>query len=169
MATKQKSGLYRGKVKIGVKSDGGDIYKYISAKTKKELELKRQAVVAKYITGEAPLEDQVFGKYVQEWYLLRKEPFIREKTRQGYRTILNKHILPEFGNRNMRSIRPIELQEFLNRFEGASKSQISLVLNTFQEIFRAAKSDRIVRTDPAEALQRPKHTPAEEKRILSDE
>ena len=38
MPKKQKSGLYRAKIKIGVGEDGRAIYKYLSAKTKKELD-----------------------------------------------------------------------------------------------------------------------------------
>ena len=38
MAKKQSNGLYRTKVKIGVDPDGNDIVKWVSGKTKKELE-----------------------------------------------------------------------------------------------------------------------------------
>ena len=38
MPSKQKNGLYRTKIKIGVDADGKDIVKWISGKTKAELE-----------------------------------------------------------------------------------------------------------------------------------
>lgn len=169
MATKQKSGLYRGKVKIGVDSSGKDIYKYISGKTKKELEEERQRVIAYYITGTGPEDDRLFGDFATEWYRERKAPFVSASTRNNYRTMLNKHILPEFGDRKLRAIRPIELQRFVNTFDGASKSQITSAITTLQAIFAAAKEDRILSADPSENLRRPSATPPEEKRALTDD
>ena len=48
MAKKQKSGLYRTKIKIGVGPDGKDINKWVSGRTRAELEDAKRAVVEKY-------------------------------------------------------------------------------------------------------------------------
>lgn len=169
MAKKQKSGLYRTKIKVGVDKDGKDILKYISGKTKKELEMARQAAIEYYITGNAAADDRVFGAYVTEWYRVRKEPFITASTRANYRTMLNKHILPVFGDRRMRAIRPVELQVFINSFSGSSRSQITSAISTLQAIFRAAVDDRILDHDPSVNLRRPEAAPVSEKRALTDD
>ena len=67
MPKKQKSGLYRTKVKIGVDSNGKDINKWISGSTKAELEQAKQAVIKHYILGIGMQEDQLFGEYAVNW------------------------------------------------------------------------------------------------------
>ena len=67
MPSKQKNGLYRTKIKIGVDADGKDIVKWISGKTKAELEKARQEVIARYIDCTALNEDRLFGEYAVEW------------------------------------------------------------------------------------------------------
>jgi integrase len=160
---------YRSKIKIGVDASGNDVYKYFQGYTKAELDQARQAIVAKYITGEALEPDRLFGDYATEWYRVRKEPFVSAATRNNYRSMLNKHILPAFGDRNLRAITALELQAFVNGFGGKSKSQISSALDTLQQIFAAAKADHLVRVDPAENLHRPQAKPPAEKRALTED
>lgn len=169
MATKQKSGLYRTKVKIGVDEHGKDVFKYISGKTKKELELARQQTIRYYVTGDALQDDRLFGEYAQEWFKLRLSPGLSPSSIQSYRTALNKHILPAFGDRKLRAVRPLELQLFLDRFTGASASQITYISATLSKIFKAACADRILSTDPTAHLVKPEATEAEEKTALTPE
>ena len=51
MPKKQKSGLYRTKIKIGVDAQGKDINKWVSGRTKAELETAKQEARAYYIDG----------------------------------------------------------------------------------------------------------------------
>lgn len=169
MATKQKSGLYRTKIKIGVDESGRDVYKYISGKTKKELEQARQHAIRHYVTGEALQDDRLFGEYAQEWFKLRLSPGLSPSSIQSYRTALNKHILPAFGDRKLRAIRPLELQAFLDKFAGASASQITYISASLSKIFKAACADRILSSDPTAHLIKPEATEAEEKTALTPE
>lgn len=169
MATKQKSGLYRTKVKIGVDETGKDVYKYISGKTKKELEQARQQVIKYYVTGEALQDDRLFGEYAKEWFKMRLSPGLAPSSIQSYRTALNKHILPVFGDRKLRAIRPLELQSFIDRFAGASASQITYIHASLSKIFKAACADRILSSDPTAHLVKPEATEPEEKTALTPE
>lgn len=159
---------YRSKVKIGVDADGKPINKWIQGRTRAELAQAREAVIARYITGEALANDRLFGDYASEWYRVRKAPFVSASTRNNYRTALNKHLFPVFGDRNLRAIRPVELQDFVNDYEGKSKSLITNIIGTLQAVFSSAKQDNLVRTNPAEGLQRPKPRPAAERRALTE-
>ena len=165
----RKKTPYRSKVKIGVDAQGRDIVKYIQGYTRAELDQARQAVIARYITGEAPEADRLFGDYATEWFRVRKAPFVSASTRNNYRTALNKHLFPAFGERNLRAIRPAELQAFVNKFEGKSKSMITDIIGTLQAIFAAARQDGLVRANPADGLRRPKAKPAEERRALTQD
>lgn len=169
MATKQKSGLYRTKVKIGTDENGKPINKWVSGSTKKELEQAKQNVIEYYITGTAAGGDITFGDFTIEWYNTNKKPFISHSTHCGYRTMLNKHIFPAFADRHMRAIRPVELQAFINEFEGASKSQITNALTLLNAIFAAAKAERIVLSNPAENLRKPASTPPKTKSAFTED
>ena len=160
---------YRSKVKIGVDAQGKDIVKYIQGYTRAELDQARQAVIARYITGEAPEADRLFGDYATEWFRVRKEPFVSAATRESYRTALNKHLFPVLGNRMLRAITPLELQELLNQYAGKSKSMITSILATLRGVYGAALADRIVLRDPTERLVRPPATPTAVKPALTAE
>ena len=167
MPKKQKSGLYRSKVRIGVDANGKPIDKWISGKTKRELEEQRQQIIAYYIENDALEADRLFGDYAVEWYRTRKEPGISASSRESYRSTLNNHILPAFGNRNMRAIRAMELQNFVNEFAGSSATRITVVMAALTGIFESACADRLLEHNPTAHLIKPQAKPAAEKRALT--
>lgn len=169
MAKKQKSGLYRSKVRIGVDAEGKEIVKYISGKTKRELEQARQEVERYYIHGTGTEADRLFGVYAQEWYRLRKAPLISTSTQASYQSMFNKHLLPAFAERNLRAIRSNELQEWLNKFALESSTTIALAATVIRGVFDAATADRIVEKNPAEYLILPKAAKPTERRALTDD
>ena len=83
MPKKQKSGLYRTKVKIGVDAGGKDIFKYVSGRTKKELEDAKREVIARYIGNTGLNDDVLFGKYAQDWYFNTKNTLFQINFRAG--------------------------------------------------------------------------------------
>ncbi|MGJ4851913.1 tyrosine-type recombinase/integrase [Bacillota bacterium Meth-B3] len=167
MATKQKSGLYRSKVKIGVNADGKDMVKYISGKTKRELEDARRVVEAFYIAGTGLRDDRLFGEYAVEWYKNIREPDLSPSSRSSYRSIMNKHVLPFFGERNLRSITASELQKWYNGFAGKSDTTIALAGTVVRGVFTAALADRIIPSNPAGGLKNPKPGKVQERRSLT--
>ena len=122
MAKKTPSGKYRGRVQIGVDKDGKPISKYVSAKTRRELEQKKEYIRHHYVDGHPIREDLPFYQYAEEWYTLKKEPFISDASRSAYRTMFNKHLLPAFGLRHLRAISAGEIQALINSFADSSKS-----------------------------------------------
>ena len=163
----KKKGPYRSKVKIGVGPDGRPINKWIQGRTRGELKQARDAVIAKYITGKALADDRLFGDYAAEWYRVRKAPFASASTRESYRTALNKDLFPALGERMLRSISSMELQDLLNKYAGMSKSKITDVLATLRGVFRSALADRLIDTDPTASLVRPRPKPTAEKPTLT--
>lgn len=167
MATKQKSGLYRAKIKIGVDENGKDVYKYISGKTKRELEDNRQKAIAYYIDGTGLTDDVLFGPYAIQWYHTCKEPDIKPGTRAAYRTALNRYVLPAFGERNLRAIRPSDLQHFFATINAQSHVYLVIAKTIFNSVFRAACADRIVDRNPLDSVQMPRRveTAPDEQRV----
>ena len=161
--------LYRSKVKIGVGPDGKDVVKYIQGRTRAELRQAREAVIARFITGEALAPDRLFGDYAAEWFRVKKAPFVAASSKESYRTALNKDLLPILGDRMMRAISSMDLQKILNAHAGRSATKITILLAAMRGIFRSALADRLIDTDPAKSLIRPAAARAKEKIALTPE
>ena len=158
---------YRSKVKIGVGPDGKPINKWIQGYTRAELDRAREAVIAKYITGAALSDDRLFGDYASEWYRVRKAPFVSASSRESYRTALNHDLFPLLGDRMMRSISSMQLQDIVNQHAGRSATKITVIMATLRGVFRCALADRLIDVDPAKGMLRPKAAPAAEKTALT--
>lgn len=167
MAKKQASGLYRTKIKIGVDANGKDIVKWVSGKTKKELEEEKQIVINHFINGNVMEEDMLFGLYARRWFNT-KTANLSESSIQSYRTALNKDILPEFGARKLRAIKPSELQNFVNRYAGKSATKITMIKAALDGVFESACIDRILKDNPMAHIKKPVATEAKEKRALTE-
>ena len=169
MAKKTTSGKFRGKVTIGHEPDGKPIYKYVTAPTRRELENVKEAVREHFIFGREIPRDKPFYEYAEQWYRLKKEPFISDASRSYYKTCFMKHLLPTFGMQHMRAISAAQLQEYVNGFSGASKSQINNIIGTLKAIFASAFSEGLIERDPTAGLIRPKAAKREGRRALTPE
>ena len=158
---------FRGKVRIGVTSDGKPIDKFITASSKEELETAKQACREHFLLGRPVPQDKMFYEYAEEWYTIRKEPFISEASRSSYKSCFIKHILPEFGLKRIRAISSADLQLFINSFAGTSKSQITLIIGIFRAIFSSAYAEGLIERDPTVALVRPKAGAKDARRALT--
>lgn len=164
---KQKSGLYRTKIKIGMLPDGKPLFKWISGRTRAELEAERRRVTAKYITGEASETDQLFGTYAIQWLNVRKAPHLSPATLAGYKSIMRRYLLPEFGERNLRAIKPMEIQAFVNGLAGRSDTQIHTCIAALHGVFASAVQDQILTLDPTRGLVKARATAPRVKRALT--
>ena len=159
----------RGRVRIGYDADGKAVDKYISAHSEEELETAKAAIREHYIFGEQIPKEMLFYEYAMNWYQLKKEPFISASSKSAYKSCFVKHILPEYGMRQMKAISAKELQEFLNKARGMSKSFITLLIGILKGIFSTAYAEGVIPRDVSYALIRPKTSPANEKRSLTPE
>ena len=112
-----------------------------------------------------PLRDDLpFRYFAEEWYKEKKEPNISTATRASYKTMLEKHIYPVFGNRHLRAIQAMEIQRFINRFAGKSGSQITLAMGIIKSVFANAYADGIIERDPTVSLVRPRSVKKKQER-----
>ena len=169
MPLKKTNGLYRGKVRIGVTQDGKPIDKFVSGKTVKELEVAKEAARDHFIYGRAIPKNVQFFEYAEQWYKLKKEPFISAASRASYKSCFMKHLLPEFGLQNLRAIDAAQIQKFVNQFAGASKSQITQIIGTLKGIFSSALAEGIIDRDPSASLVCPKAKKKDDRRPLTKE
>ena len=172
MATKQKSGLYRTKIKIGVDMDGKPINKWISGATKRELEDAKQQAIRHYITGNRQIDDKLFGKCASEWFAQLRAAVERgdrsESTLESYKSALNKDILPVFGNRHMRAISSNDLQAFVNQFSKMSATKITYITASLDNIFQYACQSGILTRNPFDFVKKPGASESTERRALTE-
>lgn len=112
-------------------------------------------------------QDRLFGDYAVEWYNVRKAPYIRPGTQKTYRSMLNKHFLPAFGDCKLRSIQPLEFQFFPQQFANMSWTHINTLKFILKDIFTSACRDRILENNPAQYLTNPPISKPAEKPTLS--
>ena len=167
MGKKNSAGKYRGRVQIGIDKDGKPISKYVCAPTQRELEQKKAEIRHYYIEGQPRQADRLFYEYAQEWYELKKQPYISLASQRSYGVAFTKHVLPAFGTRHLRAITAAEIQAFVNSFQGASKSQINIAVGILKHVFQNAYADGIIERDPTVSLIRPKPKKKNERRALT--
>lgn len=168
MAKKQKDGRYRAKIRIGVDANGNEIVKYVAGATLKVLEQKKQEARDHYINGSGLLRDELFQTYVDEWFETRRKPKLTPNTQYTYKLFIDNHIIPPFENPRMKAIRAADIQRWINKYDGSSKSMISQLSMLIKDIFRTAYAEGVIERDPTAGLIRPNSEKKIERRALSN-
>lgn len=89
------------------------------------------------------------------------------KNNKTYRTNIHKHIIPAIGHLKISKIKPYQLQELLNTFEGQSYSHVHKILLALRQIFRTAAENGLIMLDPTISLKLP-HTTKGGHRSITD-
>lgn len=152
---KQSDGRYRAKVTVGKDMNGKSVVKYVSGRTKKELEAAKEAVRQEYVAGRSAPKDVLFGPYAIQWYNIYKKPKVKASAQSGYKTALNKHILPVLGDKRLTAISAMDLQELLNSKEDTCVTIIENVHHVLESVFKHAYSEGIIQRDITVGLVKP--------------
>lgn len=141
--------------------------------SKAEAELAMSAILRDINSGVSRIAKPVytFKMFINEVYL----PFCRrswkESTAGTSEQIVKSHLIPEFGNDLLHSIRRDELQDFLDRKAlDLSSSVVSHLRWFLNGIFKLALSDALIQGNPAAELKIPrKCQPSRTTRPLTEE
>lgn len=165
---KQKDGRYRAKITVGRDADGNPIVKYVSGRTKKELEAAKEELKKRYVGGVEVQREVTFEQYATEWYEIYKKPNISYSSQKTYESIFNGHILPELGERRMQAITANDLQTLLNKKHGLGLSTIGIIKSIIANVFVKAYAQGIIDRDPSAGLTRPAAKEKNKRRALTD-
>ena len=133
-------------------------YIRLSASSSNELNDKIvQAYIDSGRIGEFSIPDDIntqkhriyFQEYTEEWMRVYKKPNLKHKTLSTYQGFLNTHIYPFFGGGTIGSIKPDDIQRFLNDKKHLSKKTIKEYLALLRQIFNAAIDDGLINENPA--------------------
>ena len=85
--------------------------------------------------------------------MLLKEPLgthsFPRSTLREYTTLLNKHILPVFGEKDIREITTDDIQQFMNSKAAMSRKSIHEMVMVLGMVLESAMEDEIITRNPA--------------------
>lgn len=144
-----------------------------SKMTKGEAEAAMAAILQPINEGTArgPRPVFTFGQFVEDVYLPHGRRGWKESTAGTSEQIIRKHLLPEFANDLLHTIRRDQLQDFLDRKAAELSFSVVAHLRWFLNgIFKLASSDSIISGNPAAELKIPKRCqPGRAMRPLTEE
>lgn len=150
---------HRLRICVGYNADGSPVVKRISGNT--ELELADNIVKAildsarrtEFVQNEAapPIQKSIaFRKYAEEWFNTYKAGRIKATTSGGYRSMLETHLYPTFGDMDLREITTKAIQEMFNGKKDKSRKTLQDILILLRAILESARKDGIIPTNPAD-------------------
>ena len=151
---------HKRRVIVGYDSSGAPIIKWAAGATRTQMEQRARQLEYQYVTGAEKVSkaDISFGDYALQWFKTYKvgPGTLKASTLQGYRIALNAHILPYWGNRRIRAIKPLELQSWVNGFAGAREGTVHAVLFIIRQIFTQALTDGTIDRNPMTGIRKPR-------------
>jgi integrase len=109
-------------------------------------------------------------EYAEQWRTARVH---RSSTQAQVETHLRRHVYPHLGDRRLGSIRPSEVQAWVQqRSQELAPTTVVVIFRYVASIFRSAVADRIIPRSPCEAVklpraQRPRVVPLETVQVLA--
>lgn len=122
--------------------------KFLSAATQEELDQKLLDLRMQANMGIDITNGITFGEYALRWYRVCKEPNVGANSKASILNALNNHILPYLSGIPMNNITQMQVQYVFTVLNGKSKSLITKVKTTLNEIFNNAIANRIIVFSP---------------------
>ena len=166
---KRADGRYCKQILVGYRDDGRRIVKNIYGFSLKEIEIKERALRSQIENGlNAALKNNIT---VAEWanlWLKTYKNTVSIGTKNMYSNAIRAHIAPAVGNTPMNKVKPVVLQNLLNKLNDAGKTRTAEIVKlTLEQIFKQAVIEGFITYNPAQSLKSIKHT-SSEKRILTE-
>ena len=128
---------------------------YIRGDTEREVIEKMALKKRDLEEGRVILSGNTTVKAWTEKALATYKPNVSEDYLYQMTQRINKHILSAIGNMPVRSVKPLQCQEILNRQKGRSKSHIDKLYHEMFFIFEKAKANQLILINPAADLVKP--------------
>lgn len=95
-----------------------------------------------------------FGEYARAWQAAQIH---RPNTAAAVDSALRIHALPAFGDRSIASVRPSEVQTFVQRLSAnLAPSTVRVTYQHLRSVFRAAEGDRLIARSPCQRITLPR-------------
>ena len=101
----------------------------------------------------------LFGEVAQEWVKVKAKE-LKGETLRDYRSAMNHHILPRFGNMPIAKIKVLHIRSFIAELECSAK-RINNILVPLRSVFKFAFESEIIETNPMNKVSNLKTTKPE--------
>ena len=173
MVRKREDGRWEGRIVAGHKENGDPIFRYVSARTQKELTDKLRYNIEEYRTVELTEGSQMtLGEWLDRWLEEYMVPTIRESSLEGYRRYVEKHLKPRLGHKKISKVttddirqmyrelqeegRLVDHPDYGHRLSGTTIRRIHGVLHQAMD---AAMREGLIPRNPTEKIALPKKNP----------
>lgn len=124
------------------------------AKTKEKLRSKVQQFMDKVDSGVVD-NDTTVRQWCDIWLETYKKPSVGPARFHQCELYAN-HLCEEMGGRKVSEIKPVHLQNILNRYDNHSRGYVGLLRSFLYQLFDKAKKNHIISQNPAESLEMPR-------------
>ncbi len=175
MVRKRSDGRWEGRIVVGHKENGRPIFRYLSAKTQKDLLEKLRAEKEKYIGVEISEQSKMLlREWLDRWLTEYIMPSVRQSTLDGYRGYIERYIKPYLGNKPVSKITTEDVRKFYqivqhnDSAKPLSNSSISRIHGVLHQAMEAAVQEHLIAANPADGVVLPQKQPTA-MRVLNDE
>lgn len=142
---------------------------YLSAATKEELEEKILEKKLEMRAGVNIATDMRFRAYAELWLNTYKKGRLRPSSYSSLRSTFDNHILPFFGDANLKDIRPMDIQRFLNSVSGYSQSLQRKCFSNLKAVLASAVDNGLLVRSPVRVEDKVTAPGPEEEEPLTNE
>lgn len=162
----KKPGLWEARYTIGVDENGKQIQKSVYGKTRPEVSKKLTKVLNDLNNGTYVEPCKVTVKqWLNDWLDNYKRHEVKPKTLEGYKNIIDKHLVPAFGTVLLKDLRPEAVQKLYKAMldKNLSARMVELTHVTLHAALKQAVKNGLIIKNVTEATTRPKKVQKEKK------
>lgn len=155
MATKPKysirsDGRVATRIRIGTKLNGDPDYKYLCARTEKELDAKVDSYTRQSESNYVDPEKTTIAAWMDHWLNTVKKGTVEHATWEFYRCIIKTLINPSVGLKTLANLQPADIRTLYSnlRSDGLSVSRIHATHVTLNSAMAVAVEDGVILSNP---------------------
>lgn len=114
---------------------------------------------------------RTFGDFVESAWLPEVLPTLKHSTKQHYRYVVRLHLLPAFGDTQLRLITREKVQQFLSTKSGSGLSwkTVKHIRTVFGTVMGAAETAGYINSNPVRTTRLPRRGPIQERPAIAPE
>lgn len=143
--------------------------KYFRGKTEAEVDKKIAEMKAELLLGVDVCNEITVEKYVDVWLRNVKLPGVSDRTAVRTRSLLDNHLVKQFGAVKVRDIRATHIHSLMAGMTSLSKGTQSAVISLLRAVFNSAVDDNIILRSPVPLTLKPNSDKVKDKVALTPE
>lgn len=170
MICQKGKGLWEGRIVVGHKKNGDPIFRYVYAKTQKELINKLHYKIDEYRDAELTEESNMsLGEWMDKWIAEYMSGTVLESTLRSYKSYTEKYVKPALGEKPIAFLTTAEIQKFYNHLrkdgrinnrhihgEGLADGTVTRIHCMLHEAMEMAATEHLISKNPTNGTTVPK-------------